>query len=481
MRSLIRYFFISFTLLFSISSHAWWDCLWAYRSQATITNQAGQALSNYNVTISLTATSLNPDYDWNNNGADIRVISAVDDTTALPYFIENWNTANKTANIYVPLDFPNNNTSHTVYIYHGNSSASTTASILSFEEEGIKFHTRYRNYGSSNPSAGPGSYNQAIADFNASNDNNNNYGCAIIDNFAGVRNRLFGNQSSNYIAYSESYFKVENNEAGVWEFRYGSDFTFGGELRVDGVTVDSKWDQDLWWGYNWNNSSEILRGTITLTPGYHRLEIIGAEYCCDGDLTVQYNRPTESVFRTFTSVATSPNYIDIKSRTCPVNEPLVGVSIQPSNLPSLNLTSNVELINDIIASTSVDRALSGSTVEYTYQVTNTANASVSEDSLFLDIPIPANTKLLVNSASFTDGTGTSESGLSFTYTAHDSTTDDVEFSTDGSDYSYEPVIDGQGADANITHVRIHFKGRLNCAAAPTPTPTFSSKLDLIIE
>ena len=58
---------------------------------------------------------------------------------------------------------------------------------------------------------------------------------------------------------------------------------------------------------------------------------------------------------------------------------------------------------------------------------------------------------------FTDGSPSS--GLIYTFTSLASATDDIEFSNDGgSTYTYVPVADGAGLDADVTHIRIRPRG-----------------------
>jgi hypothetical protein len=58
---------------------------------------------------------------------------------------------------------------------------------------------------------------------------------------------------------------------------------------------------------------------------------------------------------------------------------------------------------------------------------------------------------------FTDGSPAS--GLTYTFTSLGSTTDDLEFSSDGgASFSYTPIPDVNGADANVTDMRINPKG-----------------------
>jgi hypothetical protein len=47
---------------------------------------------------------------------------------------------------------------------------------------------------------------------------------------------------------------------------------------------------DLWWSYNWNNSSEILSSAANiLNFGHHFLEVFWAEGCCNGGNSARFS------------------------------------------------------------------------------------------------------------------------------------------------------------------------------------------------
>lgn len=65
-------------------------------------------------------------------------------------------------------------------------------------------------------------------------------------------------------------------------FQIAPDAGYGGALYLDGLKLTDK-QHDLWWGYNWNNSSQILSALISnLGSGHHVLEAFWAEDCCNG-------------------------------------------------------------------------------------------------------------------------------------------------------------------------------------------------------
>jgi len=72
--------------------------------------------------------------------------------------------------------------------------------------------------------------------------------------------------------------------------------------------------------------------------------------------------------------------------------------------------------------------------------------------------------------------GATPSGLTYTYSGLANAADDVAFSNNnGTSFDYSPTPDGDGLDANVTHVRINPKGTLG-AAAGSDIPSFTLRL-----
>ena len=69
-------------------------------------------------------------------------------------------------------------------------------------------------------------------------------------------------------------------------FQFALDAGYGGALYLDGTHIAYN-ANDMWWGYNWNASSQILSGTEDLTAGNHEITAIWAENCCSGDSAAQ--------------------------------------------------------------------------------------------------------------------------------------------------------------------------------------------------
>jgi len=95
-----------------------------YRQPINISNTAGD-LTNYQVRIDLNSTNVGSNFDWSNNGSDIRFTNSTDDL--LNFWIESWDSTGQEATIWVNVTSLPNNTNTTVYMYYGNSEASSVS------------------------------------------------------------------------------------------------------------------------------------------------------------------------------------------------------------------------------------------------------------------------------------------------------------------------------------------------------------------
>jgi uncharacterized repeat protein (TIGR01451 family) len=232
-------------------------------------------------------------------------------------------------------------------------------------------------------------------------------------------------------------------------------------------------NNDLWWSYNWSHP-DGLQGSINLNAGYHRLEVIGFEGCCDGGITVQYKKPGAS----FQTYATSN--IDIVSRKCPTIEPTASFGAKAYHPPAITIKKTSQVISDPVNLTNNPKRIAGARVRYTIAVSN-AGSPVDLDSVHIIDPIPANTALQLGVSDFSFQDGSPSSGLSFVYSSSTNTADDVSFSNNnGADYLYQPAIDANNSNANITHFQLSPKGRFECSNSAQPT-MFSLKYDVNIK
>jgi hypothetical protein len=458
-RAIIQHLIVLLLILVATPASAWWNCDWDNRFAANIAPPGGTPVGSYQVRMDLNATNVPAQFNWSLQGDDLRVVDE-NDQTELSFFIEQWNAPGQTAVIWVLVPgIPGGG--RTVYLYFGAPAGTPSASTpMTFTSPGFRFHTR-------NTAANPNSRATAEAAFAAAPVSTPGYGCAILSSYTNVNNTgTFGppNRNSNIGLYAEAFFEVTPAEAGVWQFRYGADFGRGGGLYVDDVALDEKWNADLWWNYNWNNSAETLSGAINLGAGYHSIRIIGFEGCCDGGLTVQFMRPG-GAFQ-----AMSLANISMASRACPVAaEPNVTFgSVEVSTCPVITVTLNAQTLSDPENGTVNPKAIPGAIITNIVTVSNSGADAADANSFFISQAVPSNAALRVSDfdgstagpVQFSDGSPAS--GLTYTFLGLGNAGDDVGFSDDnGSSYLYAPVPGADGSDPAVTNIRINPKGIFN--------------------
>ena len=81
---------------------------------------------------------------------------------------------------------------------------------------------------------------------------------------------------------------------------------------------------------------------------------------------------------------------------------------------------------------------------------------------------------------FTDGAGSASSGLSYVFGGLADLTDDVEFSTDGVDYTFVPTADVDGFDSAVRYIRVNPSGTFLGKSTATPT-TFDLRIRVRVQ
>jgi len=124
--------------LMPIASHAqgasWFNSSWQYRNPITVSNSSGSTLSNFQVKVTLSSP-----FDFTkakSDGSDIRV-TASDGATSIPFWLESWNATSQAGSVWIQVpSIPTTGT--TVYIYYGNSAATSAsngnATFLFFDD-----------------------------------------------------------------------------------------------------------------------------------------------------------------------------------------------------------------------------------------------------------------------------------------------------------------------------------------------------------
>ena len=134
------------------------------------------------------------------------------------------------------------------------------------------------------------------------------------------------------------------------------------------------------------------------------------------------------------------------------------------------------------------KAIPGSHIDFTITASNAAAGEVYDGTTVITDPIAATAELIVGDlggagsgpVEFTDGTGTASSGLIHTYIALANLTDDVDFSTDGIDYTFVPTPDADGFDSAVRYVRISPAGTFLGTTTATPT-TFDLRIRIRVQ
>jgi len=99
-----------------------WDVEgWPYRQEITITNNTASDLTNYQVKLELDASKVGPNFNWANQGNDLRFYD--ENGSKLSYYIESWDSVNKTATVWVRVGLIPANGQAIIKMYYGNPSA----------------------------------------------------------------------------------------------------------------------------------------------------------------------------------------------------------------------------------------------------------------------------------------------------------------------------------------------------------------------
>ncbi len=453
-------------VLFQNGAYGWYQCEWSHRTELSFTNSAAQTLSQYPVLLDLDAGFFPATYNWSGMGADIRFVAS-DGVTELSHFTEYWDATNKIARVWVILNTLAASASGTFYLYHGNENATDSADIAPLlTQPGIRVHSR-------NSTLDPTSFAQAQNTFQSLPDNVPGYGCTSVNALTGVNNvSLFDpNRNGSYLMAVETFFYVAPADAGLWEFRFGGDQGFGGGIYIDDIALDERWNDDLWWGFDWN-SPAVLSGSINLTSGYHRLNVLGGEGCCDGSMGLEFRKPGGS-YQEFNTTN-----LTIGARQCPVG-PEVSWSqsaITSSPLAAAPVISHsTQNLNDPINLTVNPKRIPMATVRTFINLQNDG-AFTDGGSLTLTEKVADDVSVLVGVSQI--GTSIPYGNLSLTYNGATDTSDGVAFSNDnGSTFTYQPSPGANGDDSSVTHIRYNIAGDLGCMQ---PADSFQIYYDALI-
>ena len=141
-------------------------------------------------------------------------------------------------------------------------------------------------------------------------------------------------------------------------------------------------------------------------------------------------------------------------------------------VPSLVFMKTVTVTSDPVNGGSNPKNIPGAEVLYTLRVTNTGLGAVDNNTLVVVDPIPANTDLFVgdlgavNSGPIAFVQGVPTSGLTYTFTALNNGTDDVDFFSDNA--CTVPVVPAAPYDAAVRCIRLNPKGTMTGTGGGNP-------------
>lgn len=445
-------------MMYSSVAYAQWQeqsCSLRHRIPVTIT--ATSATHDTETRIDLTNSDFPVDYIFSTSGEDVRIFRS-DDTTPVDFVVTGWDASARTATIYTRMPTIASGSSELIYIYFGDDTLASADNVPAvFPDVGLRLRSRVSTADPTSAASGLAAFAAATVDVDDS----------VRSTITGLNNQALGGSNGDFGWCVSAVINVTPATAGNWRFRYGADFGRGGHLYVSEQALEEDWNDDLWWDGNYGNQSETLQGRITLEPGWHRYEALGFEGCCDGPVGFQARGPTGP----WRDLNTS-NF-DIRGAQCVNVTASVGVAAAESCGTEILLSKSVA----VDATSGFDFAIPGSVMRYDLVVENPGQP-VDPTTLVLTDEFPDNVSLVVTGAgafAFTDGA--SSSGVSFTYGGPTSTTDSVEFSIDGTDFSYIPSAP---VDPDVTHIRLRPTGPLNPSAGGT-TPSFTISILGVIQ
>jgi uncharacterized repeat protein (TIGR01451 family) len=232
------------------------------------------------------------------------------------------------------------------------------------------------------------------------------------------------------------------------------------------------------------NASSSCGGTLTAAAGGGSLALSGGTIPASGSCSVSV--------RVTSATSNLSGYINtlaigaVTSSNAGSNAAAASATLIVNPLyPQLNLVKQVSVYSDPINNLTNPKAIPGATMTYVVRVTNTGPGTVDAGTLKISDQLPAEVDLYVGVgvpstplAGFTYTNGTPVSGLTAcTFGNKNTPTDCVEFSTDGSTWTYAPAPDADGFDSAARYIRFVPQGPFNAAGGSgNPWAEFSFKV-----
>lgn len=432
------------------------SCEWSH--SIAVTASAGASAHLEEIKVDLGPADFPAGYSMSADGADLRIYAS-DNTTPIPFVISRWDVFAREATVYIRPPAIGAGSSATYNFFLGNPFVAALSDANQvFPVTGLRVLSRVSGEDPMNGQEGHDALRAAsstVAD-------------VVRSDVFRINNQTLGGAGGNFGLCVTTMLNVLPGQEGLWSFRGGFDFGRGGHFLLDETEIAADWNDDLFWAFDFNDA-DVLQGNRTLDAGWHKIEALGFEGCCDGPIEIQARAPGGSYLDLRTSnfplrAATCANLqitISTTSEACPI-----GLDVDKASVS----------FADTIGT---DFALPGATVTYEITVANIGQR-VNDTTIEVLDSLPADARLIVTGANaFELVQGSPISGVTLDWGGPADASDGVEFSIDGTDFSYEPQPGPDGTDNAITHVRFVPDGSLN-RADNANQPSFVIRLQLVI-
>lgn len=156
------------------------------------------------------------------------------------------------------------------------------------------------------------------------------------------------------------------------------------------------------------------------------------------------------------------------------------VVITPFVIPNVTVVKLATTLSDPIHDAADPYDIPGAILRYTLIVTNFSAFALDNDSVILTDPLPPEIALVTGEPVVSISNNPGTTGLTINYSNRSDLGDQVEFSTDGSNYNYQPIQDGNNTDPAVKYLRIRSKGIFKAAAGGV-NPGFSINFNVRIK
>ncbi|MEM7768726.1 MAG: DUF2341 domain-containing protein, partial [Pseudomonadota bacterium] len=218
--------------ILAATSAAAQNCDWGHSVTVDIT--AGPGGFSEEARIDLGPSDFPADYTLTPAGDDVRVFEA-GTSTPVDFAVTAWNPVAETATLYVrPPAIPPSGVFSAEILLGNTTVPSASDPPTVFPSDGVRLRSRFST-------TDPVSAADALAAFDAGSDISD----AIYTTVTGLNNQALGGATGNFGWCVSAMLEVTPATAGLWSFRYGGDFGYGGHLYVGDVALEEQWNDDL--------------------------------------------------------------------------------------------------------------------------------------------------------------------------------------------------------------------------------------------